>query len=587
VDKILINAADPEECRVAMLDARGVLQEYYTDSSLKQYGMNNIFKGVIHNIEPALQAVFVNFGTDRNGFLQLADVHPEYFLDDSAPGRNPDLRRLLKKGQPLLVQVIKEPSSVKGAALTTFISLAGRFVVLTPGRSHVGVSRKIFNDKERNRLRLISENLPVPEGCGYIIRTVAEGRTKEELADDLFQVYGLWEDIRRQSQTACAPSLIYREQDLAIKILRDHYTTDCNEIIVDEPETFKAVQDYIRSIAPGQEDKVKLHTEKRPIFSRHQLEQQLETVHQPSVKLRSGGSIVLSPTEALVAIDVNSGKGVKEGTLEDTARMTNLEAAEEVARQLRLRDLGGVVVVDFIDMREEKHRKDVERRFRESARADKAKMDFGTISKFGLLELTRQRIRPPIESGIYTVCPHCSGKGQVYTPESAALAFLRQAALLLSMKGSQGILKATVNREVASYLLNYKRNDLTSLEERHNTKIVISGDPSFAPSLFEMTQAKRAREQEILKPGQVLKRPEDGEDNGKMRSPWSGGAPKKPEAGVGRKSRGGRSRGRGGPGSGFGSGSGSGFGSGSGSGAGFGSGFGPGQAAAARGGTDE
>jgi ribonuclease E len=535
VDKILINAADPEECRVAMLDARGALQEYYTDSSLKQFGLNNVFKGVIHNIEPALQAVFVNFGTERNGFLQLADIHPEYFVDDSPPGRNPDVRKLLRKGQSLLVQVIKEPSAIKGAALTTFISLAGRFVVLTPGRAHVGVSRKIFNEKERTRLRIISESLPVPEGCGYIIRTVAEERTKEELAEDLYQVYGLWEDIRRQSQQAVAPALIYREQDLAIKILRDHYTSDCTEIIVDELEVFRSVQDYIRSIAPGQEFKVKLHSEKRPIFSRHQLEQQLETVHTPTVRLRSGGSIVISPTEALVSIDVNSGKGTREGSLEDTAFMTNLEAAEEVARQLRLRDLGGVVVVDFIDMREERHRREVERRFRDSARTDKAKMDFGTISKFGLLELTRQRLRPPIEAGIYTVCPHCKGKGQVYTPESASLAFLRQAALLLSMKGSQGILRARLNRDVADYLLNFRRNELTSMEERHKTKVIVTGDASLAPAHIEMTQERRAPEHEILKPGHVIKRSVQDDENDRLRTPWAGPPLKK--ADTGRKPR--------------------------------------------------
>jgi ribonuclease E len=547
VDKILINAADPEECRVAMLDAKGALQEYYTDSALKQSGLNNIFKGVIHNIEPALQAVFVNFGTERNGFLQLADIHPEYFHDAAPPGRDADVRTLLRKSQPLLVQVIKEPSAIKGAALTTFISLAGRFVVLTPGRAHVGVSRKISDERERSRLRAISEALPVPEGCGYIIRTVAEERTKEELAEDLSQVYGLWEDIRRQGQTAGSPSLIYREQDLAIKILRDHYTSDCNEIIVDDPEVFRSVQEYIRDIAPGQEGTVKLHNDKRPLFSRHQLEQQLETVHQPNVRLKSGGSIVISPTEALVAIDVNSGKGTREGTLEDTAYMTNLEAADEVARQLRLRDLGGVVVVDFIDMREERHRREVERRFREAARADKAKMDFGSISKFGLLELTRQRLRPPIEAGTYTVCPHCRGKGQVYTPESASLAFLRQAALTLSTKGSQGVLKAKLSREVADTLLNYKRADLIALEERHGTRVLISGDPSLPPAHFEIAMEKRAPEVETLKPGQVLKRDEDDEE-GRLRAPWAGPS-RKPEGGRKPRPRG--RGGRGGSGSGI------------------------------------
>jgi ribonuclease E len=295
---------------------------------------------------------------------------------------------------------------------------------------------------------------------------------------------------------------------------------------VDEPSTFHKVQEYIKTIAPGQQNKVRLHSEKRPIFSRHQLEHQLETVHQANVRLRSGGSIVISPTEALVSIDVNSGKGTKEESLEETAFVTNMEAAEEVARQLRLRDLGGVVVVDFIDMRDDKHRREVERKLREATKADKAKMDFASISKFGLLELTRQRLRPPIEAGIYTTCPHCKGKGQVYTPESASLAFLRLAAQMLSMKGGLGTLKAKLNHEVANYVLNNKRSELIRLEERHKTKILILGDPTFAPSYHEIETEKRAHETDQIKPGQVAKAQEcDDEAPGNGKSHWPGKRP--------------------------------------------------------------
>jgi ribonuclease E len=501
VEKIIINAADPEECRVAMLDNEGRLQEYYTDSCLKQLSLSNIYKGVIQNIEPSLQAVFVNYGNERNGFLQLADIHPEYFLEESE-GRTPDLRRCLRKGQPILVQVIKEPSLIKGAALTTYISLAGRFIVLTPGRDHVGVSRKIENDRERSRLRTVADDLPVPEGVGYIVRTVAEERTKNELAEDLYRIHSLWEDIRRQAQEAPAPSLIYREHDLAIKILRDHYTSDVKEILVDEQTIYSKVVDYIKSIAPDQYKIVKFHREKRPIFARHQLEGQLATIFQTSVKLKSGGSIVITPTEALVSIDVNSGKSTKEGNLEDTAFTTNMEAAEEVARQLRLRDLGGLVVVDFIDMREDRHRREVEKRIKDVAKIDKAKTEFSSISKFGLLELTRQRLRPSIETGNYIPCPHCQGRGVVKTAESASLAFLRQATHVMS-KGGVGEIRARLNPDVAHYLLNNKRFDLAHLEERHRSKILITGDGSLPPGQWDMESFKSAHEDDALKPGQV------------------------------------------------------------------------------------
>lgn len=511
--KILINAIDPEECRVAMLDDGGHLEEYYTDSSLRELSLGNIYKGVIQNIEPSLQAAFINYGNDRNGFLQIGDIHPEYFQEEPQSRNGLDLKKMLKKGQPVLVQVLKEPSEIKGAALTTFIALAGRFVVLTPGRDHVGVSRKIESDKERARLRKIADELPLPEGCGYIVRTVAEGRNHRELAADLKQVFSLWEDIRFQAKEAQAPSLIYREQDLAVKILRDHFTPAVKEILVDDPPTCAKVRDYIQSIAPDKAKTVKLHKEKRPIFARHQLEEQIESIYHERVKLKGGGSIVITPTEALVSIDVNSGRGAKDGNLEDTALQTNLEAADEVARQLRLRDLGGLVVVDFIDMREEKHRREVEKRIREATKNDKAKTDFGHISKFGLLELSRQRLRPSIEMGNYITCTHCQGRGLVKTPENASLGVLRQISHSMAKGGLAGV-KVKLNPEVADYLLNYKRADLNRLEERHKARVLISGDASFAPGKWEVEQMRRRAENDELKPGAVMGQVENCKSNG-------------------------------------------------------------------------
>jgi ribonuclease E len=499
VEKIIINAADQEECRIAMLDGDNHLQEFYSESSTRQMSLSNIYKGVIQNVEPSLQAVFVNFGSERNGFLQFCDIHPEYYTDDEFN----DPKRSLRKGQQLLVQVLKEPTLIKGAALTTYISLAGRFVVLTPGRDSVGVSRKIVSDKERARLRGIADFLPVPGGLGYIVRTVAEERTARELADDLSQVHGLWEDIRHRAQAAASPSLIYREQDLATKILRDYYTSDVREILVDDQATYLRVLEYIKTIAPGQARIVKFHKEKRPIFARHMLEEQIATIYQTNVKLKSGGSIVITPTEALVAIDVNSGKGTREGSLEETAFNTNMEAAEEIARQLRLRDLAGLVVIDFIDMREDHHRKEVERRMREATKVDKAKRDFGYISKFGLLEMTRQKLRPSIDTGSYALCPHCQGRGQIKTPETTSVAFLRQVTHLLS-KGGVGEIRGRLFPDAAQYLLNYKRQELANLEERHNVKILVSEDPTLPPGQSLLDFSKKSLEVvDTLKPGQV------------------------------------------------------------------------------------
>ncbi|MEW6266342.1 MAG: Rne/Rng family ribonuclease [Thermodesulfobacteriota bacterium] len=505
---MLINAVDPEECRVAVVQD-GRLEEFYTDSSLREMTLHNIYKGVVQNVEPSLQAVFVNYGAERNGFMQLNEIHPEYFNIDPPERGQVDLRRAILKGQEMLVQVTKEPSEAKGAALTTYISLAGRDVVLMPGRDHVGVSRKIEDEAERQRLKELAKDLSVPEGCGYIIRTVAEGRNKKDIARDLSQVVRLWEEIRRLGQEMPSPSLIYKDQDLALKTIRDHFNPDIKEILVDDPEVFQRAQEYMKVIAPRQRDLVKLHKEKRPIFARYQIEEQTEAIFSNKVKLKSGGSIVITPTEALVSIDVNSGKATKESRLENTAFRTNLEAAEEVARQLRLRDLGGLIVVDFIDMKDVKSQREVEKKLKTETKKDKAKIDLGRISKFGMLEMSRQRIRPPIEYGTYNICEHCGGRGLVRSTETTALAALRQINLRLS-RGQLEKVTGRLHPAVANYLLNQKRQDLLRLEERFGARIFLEGSREILPNQIELDFIRRGADQPSTETAEESAAPENG-----------------------------------------------------------------------------
>jgi ribonuclease E len=486
---MIINAVDPEECRIAIVD-NGHLEEFYIDSSVKEQTLHNIYKGVIHNVEPSLGALFVHYGGERNGFMQLGEVHPEYYHVDP-PARGPvDIRKALVKGQSILVQVTKEASAIKGAALTSYLSLPGRYVVLMPGREHIGVSRKIEDEEERQRLKNIVNDLPVSPGCGFIVRTVAAGRNKKDISRDLSNLVRLWEELRKRAMEAEAPSLIYKEQDLALRTIRDHFTPDIKEILIDNPEVYERAKDYTRIIAPRTHNLVKLHKENRPIFSKHQIEEQTETIFSNQVRLKSGGAIVINPTEALVSIDVNSGRSTKEVKLEDTAYKTNLEAAEEVARQLRLRDLGGLIVIDFIDMRDTKHQREVEKKLKAEAKKDKAKVDVGRISKFGLLEMSRQRLRPPIEYGTYQVCQQCGGRGVVRSPEATSLAALR----LINQRCSKGQIERVegkLNPAVASYLLNRKRAELISLEDRFGVEIVVSSDPEAPPSRLDLEFKRR------------------------------------------------------------------------------------------------
>jgi len=487
--KMLINAVEEEEYRVAILKD-GFLDGFYIETTTAEQRIRNIYKGLVERIEPSLQACFVNFGGDRNGFLQVSEVHPEYYLhapEVSEEQTLPRIEKAMKERQELLVQVTKEMPGRKGAHLTTYLSLASRYLVLTPGKPTGGISKKIEDEKERLRLKSIMNQLTLPEGIGYIVRTAALKQNKRVLSRDLGRLLRMWKDIRRRVKEAPAPSLVHKEQDVCLRTLRDYFTSEIKEVLVDDKKTFYKVKDYMKVISPRHQRHVRLYKQKRPIFAHYEIEKQIETIFGNEVSLKSGGSVVIDQTEALISVDVNSGRGRGEKDVESTAFRTNLEAASEIARQLRLRDIGGLVVIDFIDMKE--HIREIERLFREKTKEDRAKIDISHISKFGLLELSRQRLRPSIESSSYQTCSYCQGRGLVLSVESAAVSFLRQIWMGMSGEGIaevQGVLPL----EVSSYLQNKKRKELAELEFRYGVNIVLRGDPSLPPGGGKLKFAK-------------------------------------------------------------------------------------------------
>ena len=491
--KMLINAVEVEEYRVAIIKD-GFLDGFYIETTTSEQRVRNIYKGIVERIEPGLQACFVNFGGDRNGFMQVSEVHPEYYLDTyevSEEQTLPPVEKVMKERQELLVQVTKEMPGRKGAQLTTYLSLAGRYLVLTPGKTTGGISKKIEDEKERLRLKSIMNQLRLPEGIGYIVRTAALKQNKRVLSGDLGRLLRMWKDIREKVKKAPSPSLVHKEQDVCLQTLRDYFTSEITEVLVDDKETFSKVKDYMKVISPRHQRRVRLYKKKRPIFAHYEIEKQIETIYSNDVSLKSGGYIVIDPTEALISIDVNSGRGRAEKDVESTAFKTNLEAAAEIARQLRLRDIGGLVVIDFIDMRDKRHIREVERLLREKTKEDRAKIDTSHISKFGLLELSRQRLRPSIESRSYQTCNYCQGRGLVLSVESAAVSFLRQIWMGMSREGIaevQGVLPL----EVSSYLQNKKRKELAELEARYGVNIVLRGDPSLPPGAGKLKFVKES-----------------------------------------------------------------------------------------------
>lgn len=475
--KILINAIDHEECRIAKVtDSK--LEEFHIESASREITQGNIYKGIITRLEPSLQAVFVDYGAERHGFLQKNDIHRDYFHD--SPNGDLSLNTIVKRGQEVLVQITKDPIAHKGAMLSTFISLPGRYLVLMPGSDSRGISRKIEDEEERQRLKEIINSLKLPEGFGVIVRTAGADCNKTQLSRDLNYLMRLWENIKASVGQEQAPALLFKERNLVLRSIRDSFNADVTEILIDDAPVFHEVKNFIKIISPKHLKIVKLYKGDRPLFTKFQLENQIDSIFDNRVPLVSGGSIVIAQTEALVAIDVNSGKATQKKSIEETAFQTNLEAAEEIARQLRLRDLGGLIVIDFIDMKEIRRRADIERAMKIFIKLDKARIKVGRISGFGLMQMSRQRIRPSIEFSSYVPCQNCQGKGVIPSTETLGLSFLRKLRLE-TLKGDVTSVKGVVPPEVAKYLLNRKKKEILDLEMRRNLNIVIEGDGTMAP----------------------------------------------------------------------------------------------------------
>ena len=468
--RMLFNATQAEELRVAIVDGQKLI-DLDIESAAKEQRKSNIYKGVITRIEPSLEACFVDYGADRHGFLPFKEVSRAFFLPGTEVGRA-RIQDALKEGQELIVQVDKDERGNKGAALTTYVSLAGRYLVLMPNNPRGGgVSRRVDGD-ERAELRDVMDQLEVPNGMSLIARTAAIGRQAEELQWDLNYLLQLWTAIDGAAQQQSGAFLIYLEGSLVIRAIRDYFQPDIGEILIDTDEVYEQARAFMGTVMPGNVNRVKRYRDDVPLFSRFQIEHQIETAFARQVNLPSGGAIVIDHTEALVAVDVNSGRSTKGSDIEETALKTNQEAADELARQLRLRDLGGLIVIDFIDMESQKNQRDVENRLRDGLRFDRARVQMGKISRFGLMELSRQRLRPALAETSYIPCPRCTGTGHIRSTESAALHILRILEEE-AMKENTGAVHVQVPVDVATFLLNEKRPDIQAIELRHKVTILL------------------------------------------------------------------------------------------------------------------
>ena len=543
--EMLINVSQSEECRIAIVED-GVLEELYIERSSQNNFVGNIYKGKIVNLEPSIQAAFVDFGVGRNGFLHISDVEPQYYrqggLDPTKPIDDPDLRRydmaddddvveetsvaseesgdgedgggngapvgavpaarkrngprgprpgarprvkppiqdILRRGDEVLVQVIKEGIGTKGPTLSTYISIPGRYVVLMPALGRVGVSRKIEDDQARRTLRDIMLELNPPKGLGFIVRTAGVDRSKREISRDLAYLLRLWKVIVRRMKKETAPCCIYEESDIVIRTIRDIFTAEVDAIHIDESTAFERAKEFLQIVMPRYVSRLHLYEGREPLFHKYSLDDEITRIHQRKVPLKQGGSIVIDQTEALVAIDVNSGNFRADDNAEETAYQMNLLAAREIARQIRLRDLGGVIVNDFIDMRKERHRRGVERALRDAVERDRARTKILRTSPFGLIEMTRQRIRPSIKKSVFDNCPNCAGTGFVKTSESVSIEVIR-ALMLASQEDGVTRISVTVSDDVANYLNNRKRRELAALEDQASLVVQVFGKEGVAP----------------------------------------------------------------------------------------------------------
>ena len=487
--RMLVNAVQEEELRVALVDGQK-LYDLSIEIPSREQKKSNIYKGRITRVEPSLEAAFVEYGAQRHGFLPLKEVSKEYFRSQPANGGRMNIKDLLQEGQELIVQVEKEERGNKGAALTTFISLAGRFLVLMPNNPRAGgVSRRIEGE-DREQMRDAMNGLVIPDGMGAIVRTAGVGRTTEELQWDLNNLKTAWDAIVAANDGRAAPFLIFQESDAVTRGLRDYFSDDVGECLIDQPEAFQKAQEYMqRFMPPDAQRKLKLYTDPVPLFTRYQIESQIESAYAHKVTLPSGGSLVIDHTEALVSIDINSARSTRGGDIEATARNTNLEAAEEIARQLRLRDIGGLIVIDFIDMESTANQRAVEDMLRDSVKMDRARIQLGRLSRFGLLELSRQRLRPALSETTHINCPRCGGMGTIRGVESMSLALLRLIGEE-ARKERTGRVVAQVPVDVATYLMNEKREQLNQIESRDKVSLVIVPNPHMQTPAYSLRRVR-------------------------------------------------------------------------------------------------
>ena len=490
--RMLINATQKEELRVALVDGQRLF-DLDIESPGHEQKKANIYKGKITRVEPSLEAAFVDYGAERHGFLPLKEIAREYFPADYVYQGRPNIRDIISEGQEVIVQVNKEERGNKGAALTTFISLAGSYLVIMPNNPRAGgISRRIEGD-ERLELKDALSSLEVPEGIGLIVRTAGVGKSPEELQWDLKVLLHHWEAIKQASESRPAPFLIHQESDVIVRAIRDYLRRDIGEILIDSPKVYEKAKAHIKLVRPDFINRVKLYQGEVPLFSHYQIESQIESAFQREVRLPSGGSIVIDATEALTAIDINSARSTRGGDIEETALNTNLEAADEIARQLRLRDLGGLIVIDFIDMTPVRHQREVENRIRDAVRQDRARIQISRISRFGLLEMSRQRLSPSLGESSHHVCPRCQGTGKIRDNESLSLSILRlleEEALKENTKQVHTIVPV----QIASYLLNEKRKAIHSIEKRHDVDIIVVPNEAMETPNFSVFRVRDGEE---------------------------------------------------------------------------------------------
>jgi ribonuclease E len=492
---MLINTTEGHECRIAII-ADGRLEELYTERASSASQVGNIYYGKVTNIEPSIQAAFIDFGGSKNGFLHISDVHPQYFPKGkkstekvgrrTAHKTRPPIQDCLRRGQEIVVQMTKQGIGTKGPTLTTYLSIPGRLLVTMPGMKHVGISRKIEDEDDRGKLRKTLEKLNVPDDMGVIVRTAGIGRSQRDLQRDLSYLMRLWKVIWDKVEQSRAPEEIYQESDLVIRTIRDVFDSDVKRIICDSQDVAERVKDFLDVAVPRAKCQIRVYQGNRGLFEEFGVEQELEQIHSRVVELKSGGSLVIDQTEALVAIDVNSGSFRAHSDAETNALKLNLEAAREIGRQLRLRDLGGVLVIDFVDMRQEKNRRNVEREMREILKTDRAKSKALRLSSFGLMEITRQRLRASLKQHVYSRCEQCDGTGLVMSPESAALAVMRKISAACA---NDDVLSMDVrlSPEIALFLLNVQRKHLAELEQKTDTKIRVQADDALTQNDIAIT----------------------------------------------------------------------------------------------------